>query len=63
MAEILFMSPDLVRINGYLLTERKSILIDLTKRNANHIIPSYFHPPVGYRGLVQRCGFTGACKP
>ena len=42
---------------------RKSTLIDLTGRNANHIIPSCCHLPVSCRSLVDRCGSPGSCKP
>ena len=38
-------------------------LVDLTERNANHIIPSYCHLPVSCRSLVDRCGCLGSCKP
>ena len=31
-------------------------LIDLTERNASHIIPSYYHLSVSYRSLVDWCG-------
>ena len=36
---------------------RKSTLLDLTERNANHIVP------VSCRSLVDRCGSLGSCKP
>ena len=42
---------------------RKSTLIDLTERSANHIIPSYCYLPVSCRSLVDRCGSPGSCKP
>ena len=44
-------------------TLRKSTLIDLMERNANHIIPSYCYLPVSCRSLVDRCGSSGSCKP
>ena len=37
-------------------------LIDLTERNANHIIPSYCHLPVICTSLVDRYGYLGSCK-
>ena len=36
------------------------IILDLTERNANHIILSYCHLPVSCRSLVDRCGSLGA---
>ena len=42
---------------------RKSTLLDLTERNANHIVPSYCHLPVSCRSQVDRCGSLGSCKP
>ena len=41
----------------------KSTLIDLTKRNNNHITSSYCHWAVSCRSLVDRCGSLGSCKP
>jgi hypothetical protein len=35
----------------------------LTERNANDNIPSYYHPPVSCRSLVDRRGSLGSCKP
>ena len=37
--------------------------MDLTERNANHIIPLYCYLLVSCRGLVDRCGSPGSCKP
>ena len=33
------------------------------ERNDNHIIPSYSHPPVGCRSLVDRYGSIRSCNP
>ena len=41
---------------------RKSTLLNLTERNANHIIPSYCHLPVSCISLVNRCGSIGSYK-
>ena len=38
------------------------VLIDVTERNTNHIIPSYCYLPVSCRNLVHRCGSLGSCK-
>ena len=35
----------------------------MRERNANHIIPSYTHPPVGCRSLGDRYGSLGNCNP
>ena len=40
-----------------------STLLDLTERNANHIIPSYCHRSVSCRRIVDRYGPLGSCKP
>ena len=45
------------------MTLWKSTLLDLTERNANHIIPSCCHVPVSCRSLVHRCGSPGSYKP
>ena len=42
---------------------RKSTLLDLTERDANHIIPSYFHLTDSCRSPVDWCGSLGSCKP
>ena len=42
---------------------RKSTLLDLTERNANHIIPSCCHLSVSCWSIVDRCGSLGSCKP
>ena len=49
------------KIYNYLIEKsriwlRKSTLIELTERNANHIIPSCCHLPVCCRSPVDRCG-------
>ena len=41
---------------------QESTLLDLTERNANHIIPLCCHLPVSFRSLVDRCGSLGSCK-
>ena len=61
--------PSLVRTIGQLLDEeiadliRKSTFMDLRKRNANHIIPSFCHQPFICRSLVDRCSSLGSYKP
>ena len=39
------------------------VVLDLTERNANHIIPFYCHLPVSCRSLVDRSGSLESCKP
>ena len=34
-----------------------------TERKASYIMPSYYHPPIGFRNLVNRCGSPGSCEP
>ena len=45
------------------LLEWSATLIDLTERNANHIIPSYSHLQVSCRSLVDRYGSSRSSKP
>ena len=40
--------------------EKLSTLLDLTERNANHIIPSCCILPVSCRSLIDRCGSLGS---
>ena len=42
---------------------RMSTLLDLTERNANHIIPSYCSLQLSCRSLVDRRGSLRSCKP
>ena len=50
-------------IENYWIWLRKSTIMDLTERNAKHMIPSYCHLPVSWRSLVDRCGSFVSCKP
>ena len=52
----------IIIIINYYYYIRKSTLLELTERNANHIFPSFCHLPVSCRSLVDQCDSCGRCK-
>jgi hypothetical protein len=55
---------DKVPKRTFAIKEKKvDIILDVTERNADRIIPSYCHLPVSRISLVDRCDSLGSCKP